>query len=230
MKTTAKIFLSLLLSTLTSVSFAQMNDYASTGKLQAKSEDAAKILRDIVAIPDDTIPESLLQKATCIATFPNVIRIGFGFGVRFGKGLVSCRVPGGWSNPSFMKVKGGSWGLQIGASSTDLILVFVKDNAPERLSVGNFTVGGDASVAVGPVGRHLEAGTDYQLNSEIYAYSQSRGLFAGLTIEGALMNVDDSANITTYGRDVDAKKLLTTEFKGNRTVNAYVNALNDVVH
>ncbi len=220
MKNIAAISISLLLLAVTSVAQAD-----SIEKLQNRSEKAATILRKIVAIPDDTIPESLLRKSTCIVTFPNVLRVGFVFGARHGKGLASCRVPGGWSSPSFMTVNGGSWGLQIGISSTDLVLAFVRPDAVDRLQGSDFTLGADASLSAGPLGRHLEVGTDFELKSEIYAYSQSKGLFAGLTIEGAAMFVDTESNSEVYGANVTARELLTTAMRPSVTGEAYPQAL-----
>lgn len=182
----------------------------SSAKLTKRSEMAASALIAVVNAPDKAIPISLLKKSYCIATIPNVVRAGFIFGVRGGKGIVSCRTNAGWSDPSYVSISGGSWGIQIGVDSTDLIFVFAKANAVARLSQTNFTLGGDASVAAGPVGRNAEAGTDYQLNSEIYAYSRSRGLFAGLTIEGALLKVENGDNQVAYGSVVQAKDLLVT--------------------
>lgn len=225
MKKSVAVLVTFLFLVTTSVSFADSLD-----QLQFRSEKAAAVLHRIVDIPDDTIPESLLRQATCIVTFPDVIRIGFVFGARYGKGLASCRVPGGWSSPSFMHVTGGSWGLQIGLNSTDLVLIFVRPNAPERLQSSNFTLGGDVSIAVGPLGRHLEVGTDFQLKSEIYAYSQSRGLFAGLTIEGASMVVETSSNADVYGPNVTAHDLLTTSMRAAPTGEAYVQALMETAH
>lgn len=197
----------------------------SIDKIEKKSRDAAVIIEDIVRIPDHAIPNSLLDKAVCVATVPNVIKVGFVFGGRIGKGLVSCRVPGGWSQPSFLKIKGGSWGAQFGVESIDLVLVFINTNAVERLSKGNFTVGVDASVAAGPLGRDLQAGTDFKLDSEIYSYSKAKGLYAGLVIQGTAITVDKVNNQKLY-RDVTPDRILTSD--GHRAPNVvmdYVNAL-----
>jgi len=199
--------------------------------LRTKSEAAAAVLREIVQTPDRGIPESLLSQATCIATIPNVIRAGFIFGARFGRGLVSCRVLGQWSNPSYVTLAGGSWGLQIGAESIDLILVFVRPNAAEKFTRNNITLGADASVAAGPVGRDAQAGTDYQLNSEIYSYSRSRGLFAGLTLEGSSLSVDRDANALAYGPTIDARDLLyRSTMTSPKAVTPYLQALRMYVH
>jgi lipid-binding SYLF domain-containing protein len=202
----------------------------SNAKLEKKSQDAADIIEEVVRIPEKAIPNSLLEKAVCVATVPNVIKVGFVFGGRIGKGMVSCRVPGGWSQPSFMKVKGGSWGAQFGIQSVDLVLVFVNPNAVERFSKGNFTVGVDASVAAGPIGRDAQAGTDYKLDSEIYSYSKAKGLFAGIVIQGTALTVDKSNNKKVYG-DVTTDRILKSD--GHRApalVTTYVNALERYAH
>ncbi len=196
-------------------------------KLQKKSRDAAQVIEEIVRIPEQAIPNSLLQKATCVATIPNVIKVGFVFGGRIGKGLVSCRMAGGaWSQPSFIKIKGGSWGLQFGVQSVDLVLVFVNANAIEKFSKGNFTVGVDASIAAGPLGRDAQVGTDFRLDSEIYSYSKAKGLFAGLVIQGTAITVDTASNQMIYG-NVSAEHILKSD--GVRTPSVameYVDALN----
>lgn len=179
--------------------------------LMEKSVRASQVLDEVMKIQDRAIPIDLLDRAVCIAVLPDVIRGGFVFGARIGQGLVSCRVEKGWSQPSFVRIAGGNWGLQIGISAVDMILVFVNPNAVDRLSVNNFTLGGDASVSVGPVGREAKANTDYQLKSEIYSYSRSRGLFAGLTIEGAILAVDHDSNAIMYNRKSVPCQLLTTD-------------------
>ena len=165
-----------------------------------------------------------------ISPVGGVIKVGFVFGGRIGKGLVSCRVPGGWSQPSFLKIKGGSWGAQFGVASIDLVLVFVNPNAVERFSKGNFTVGIDGSVAAGPLGRDAQIGTDFKLDSEIYSYSKAKGFFAGLVIQGTAVTVDKDNNRQLYG-EVPAGRILTSD--GGRApgvVASYVNSLVRFAH
>ncbi len=169
---------------------------------------SASVLREISEISDGGIPHNLMNKATCIATIPNVIKAGFIFGGQYGQGLVSCRVSGRWSQPSFITIAGGSWGFQIGVESVDLVLVFVKSEAAVKMSKGKFTLGGDVSIAAGPVGREAQASTDLTLSSEIYSYSRSRGLFAGLTLDGSIISVDTKTNIMVYGSKLSATDLL----------------------
>lgn len=199
---------------------------ATEAQLANKATRSAQVLEEVSHIADNAIPLDLLEKATCIAVLPDVIRGGFVFGARIGSGLVSCRLANGWSQPSFVRVVGGTWGLQIGIASVDMVLVFVNPNAIDRLSVNNFTLGGDASIAVGPVGREAKAGTDYQLKSEVYSYSRSRGLFGGLTVEGASFSIDTDANAMMYNNKSTARQLLSSEGShAPEALRTYVRAL-----
>lgn len=200
---------------------------ATISALTNKSIRASQVLDEVVKISDNTIPKSLLDRAVCIATIPDVIRGGFIFGAKVGTGLVSCRTQQGWSQPSYLKIAGGSWGLQFGIASVDLVLIFISKNAVDRLSVNNFTLGGDISIAAGPVGRDAQAGTDYQLTSEVYSYSRARGFFGGLVIEGASIMVDTNSNVKIYSSETTAMDLLTSS--GQHTpagIKSYVNTLN----
>jgi lipid-binding SYLF domain-containing protein len=162
---------------------------------------SADILEEIMAIPEKGIPPSLLDDAAGIAIIPNVIKIGFVIGGRHGTGILLVRGEGGqWSNPSFISLTGGSLGWQIGAQSTDVILVFKSGRSIDGIMNGKFTLGADAGVAAGPVGRRGEAATDATLKAEIYSYSRSRGLFAGVSLEGSALQIDDEANASYYGR------------------------------
>ena len=194
---------SLIMMTVSSIAIAD-----GVPELIDKAKVSASVLREITEISEQGMPRSLLNKAVCIATIPNVLKAGFIFGGQYGQGMVSCRVGGGWSHPSFLTVAGGTWGFQIGAESVDLVLIFTKSNAAERFSKDNFTLSGDASVAAGPIGRDAQAGTDVSLTSEIYSYSRSRGLFAGLTLGGTVIAVDKKANALAYGHEVNAIELL----------------------
>ncbi|MFQ5329597.1 MAG: lipid-binding SYLF domain-containing protein [Thermodesulfobacteriota bacterium] len=164
-----------------------------------KVKEATEVLSDIIAIPERGIPPALLRNAYGIAVIPNVIKVGFVVGGRRGKGVIVIRTSNGeWSNPSFITLTGGSVGWQIGAQSTDVILVFKGRKGVDGVRKGKFTLGADASVAAGPVGRHVAASTDIQLKAEIYSYSRSRGLFAGVALEGAALQIDHNANETFY--------------------------------
>lgn len=164
-------------------------------------ETATTVLTEIMAIPEDGMPESLLKSAYGVAVVPGVIKAAFGIGVRYGQGVMVVRTASGaWSDPSFISLTGASFGPQIGAESTDVILVFKTQKSIDAISNGKFTLGADASVAAGPVGRSASASTDAQLKAEIYSYSRSRGLFAGVALDGAALQIDNSANADFYNR------------------------------
>jgi lipid-binding SYLF domain-containing protein len=163
--------------------------------------------------PESAIPAELFHKAHCVALIPGVKKVGFGFGGRFGKGVLSCRNQGGetWTGPSAIRVEGGGFGLQIGASSTDVVLLLMNPSAVEKLLASKFTLGADAAVAAGPVGRSVQAQTDAQMHAKILSYSRSRGVFAGVSLEGATLRPDSGANQLIYGKEVSHKQVLTGE-------------------
>ena len=165
-------------------------------------QSATEVLRQLTQIPENAIPPSLLADAHGIAVIPGVIKAGFVVGGRYGKGVIAVRSASGWSNPAFIQIAGGSLGWQIGAQSTDLILVFKSRRSVENLAGGKVTLGADASVAAGPVGRRAEAATDAQLKAEIYSYSRTRGLFAGISLEGSAVTPDQNANADFYQGEV----------------------------
>jgi len=169
---------------------------------------ASTVFREIMATPDKAIPRNLLDDAKCVAVFPDVIKAGFIVGGRGGRGVVSCRVGGGWSAPVFLNLKGGSVGLQIGAQSTDFVLLFMNEKGINSLLSDKFELGGDASVAAGPVGRQAGASTDLKLNAEILSYSRSKGLFAGLELKGVVISPDKDDNKGAYGEGLSAKDIL----------------------
>lgn len=177
-------------------------------KLRNRARDAGAVLDEVMETPERSIPASLLEDAVCVAVIPGVKKIGFIVGGRYGRGVVSCRADAGWSRPSFLSLGGGSIGLQIGGQSTDFVLVFVNRRAAEGLSENDFALGGDAAIAAGPVGRNAAAGTNYTLDAEIYSYSRSRGLFVGVSLEGAKLSPDQDANWAIYGERVLAEELL----------------------
>jgi len=176
-------------------------------KNQKKLADAAKeaqkasdVFTDIMNVREKAIPQSLLDKAEAIAVFPGVIKAGFIVGGRGGHGVISRRTRNGWSAPAFFHLGGGSVGLQIGASSTDFVLLFMNDSALGGLLKDKFEIGGESSAAAGPVGRSASATTDAQLKAQILSYSRSRGAFAGLEIKGVVISADNDDNVAVYGR------------------------------
>ncbi|MCM2358027.1 MAG: lipid-binding SYLF domain-containing protein [Geobacteraceae bacterium] len=177
-----------------------------------KIDAATDVFKDIMIIPEKGIPPALLHDAYGIAIIPGVIKLGFIVGGRYGQGVLMVRANGEWSNPSFVSLAGGGIGWQIGAQSTDVILVFKSKRSIEGIKKGKFTLGVDAAAAAGPVGRTAEVATDIQMKAEIYSYSRSRGLFAGISLEGAALQIDDQANAAFYGRkDIGAAEVLTAK-------------------
>ena len=181
---------------------------AAGAKEEAKAQDAARVLGEIMRIPETAVPEKMFTDAHAIAVIPDVVKAGLIFGGRGGKGLISVRSPDGtWSNPSFIKLGGGSVGFQAGVSSSDVILVFRSPRGVDSIVNGKFTLGGDASVAAGPVGRSAQASTDEQLKAEIYSYSRARGLFAGVSLDGTWLRIDHKANQAVYGRNTTPRMI-----------------------
>jgi len=169
-------------------------------KQEQKVADATDVIDQLLRIPEQSIPPSLLARAYAVAVVPNVVKIGFGIGARRGKGVIVIRKDDNtWSNPAFIALTGGSLGFQIGAQSTDVILVFKTRQGVDDIANGKLTLGADASIAAGPVGRHTAAATDLTFQAEVYSYSRSRGLFAGVALEGAGVTMDRSANASYYG-------------------------------
>ncbi len=177
-------------------------DAWAAGKQTEKVDQSVTILDQIMAIPEKAIPPELLENAYGIAVIPSVIKVGFVLGGRYGTGILSIRqANGAWSDPCFISLTSGSLGWQIGASSTDVVLVFKSQRSIDGIMKGTFTLGGDASVAAGPVGRHAEGATDVELKAEIYSYSRSRGLFAGVSLEGSAIQIDGDSNAAFYGKE-----------------------------
>jgi SH3 domain-containing YSC84-like protein 1 len=173
-----------------------------------QSEKAARVFREIMDTPDKGIPKDLLEKADCVAVFPSVLKAGFIVGGRGGRGVASCRTVRGWSAPAFFNLGGGSFGLQIGAQSTDFVMLFMNKEGLNSLLSNEFSLGGDASVAAGPVGRQAGAATDLKLNAQILSYSRSKGLFAGLELKGVVIKPDKDDMRDVYGEGVTSKDVL----------------------
>ena len=184
--------------------------YAAESNEAERLRDAAKILDETMNVPERAIPAAILEKAEAVAVCPSVIKGGLGFGVQHGRCVLSARnrEAGGWSQPAFLSLNGGSFGAQIGAQAVDLILVVMNRRGVENLLKNEFKVGADASVAAGPVGRGAEAATDIQFKAEILSYSRARGLFAGVTLNGSVIKEDEDANRRFYGRPVSNRDLI----------------------
>jgi len=173
-----------------------------------RAQNSVRVLKEIMEAPDKSIPTDLLKEAKAIAVIPDLLKVGFIFGGRRGEGLISVKSPDGtWSNPSFITMTGGSVGFQAGASSTDVILVFRTQRGVDSIVNGKFTLGADAAAAAGPVGRTATASTDSDFKAEIYSYSRSRGLFAGVALDGSALRIDYDANEAIYGAGVTPRRI-----------------------
>jgi len=169
---------------------------------------ATQAFQEVMKTPDQGIPQELLETAKCVAIVPGEVKAAFMFGGDYGKGLATCHTAHGWSAPMFLAVGGGSFGFQIGGSSTDVVMLFMNDHALQSLLSDKFKVGADASVAAGPVGRHVAAGTDIKLNAEILTYSRSKGALAGVSLNGAVVQADQSGDRAMYGSNVTRQEIL----------------------
>ena len=212
-----------LLVTLTAVASDREDDVNRTQK-------AAQVFQEIMNTPDQGIPSDLLESAKCIAIIPGDKRFAFVFGGSYGRGLATCRTEHGWSAPLFVAIDGGSVGYQIGGSSTDLVMLFMNDHALHSLLSDKFKLGADASVAAGPVGRNAAAGTDLKLNAEILSYSRSKGVFAGVSLNGAVMQADKSGDKAMYGDDVNRHEILDGKVAVPASAQALVHELGGYVH
>ena len=179
---------------------------------------AARVLKEIQQTEETTIPKQILEKARAIAVFPSTVKGAFIVGAQHGKGVISARMDGKWSAPAFVTLTGGSLGLQIGGQATDIVLVVMNDRGMENLTSNSFKIGGDASVAAGPVGREATAATDYKFEAEILSYSRSRGVFAGISLNGSTIRADRDANRHVYGSDFTTSQIVTEGKGGSPTV------------
>jgi len=177
----------------------------------ARLRAATAVFQQVMATPDNAIPEEILSRAKCIAIIPGEKKAAFGVGGNYGKGVALCRnaADTAWNPPLFVTIGGGSWGLQLGVQSSDIIMVFGDRNQLNSLLSSKFRVGAEAAAAAGPVGRHVAAGTDVKLNSEILTYGRSKGAFAGISISGAVVQPDTTGNQAMYGQDTNDQKILS---------------------
>jgi lipid-binding SYLF domain-containing protein len=204
------------------VCFAQERSSRDFKDAVRQSSKAATVFKEIMDAPDKSIPRGVLDGAQCVAVFPSVIKAGFIVGGRGGRGVASCRTASGWSAPAFFDIKGGSVGLQIGAQSTDFVLLFMNTKGLDRLIGDKFEIGGEGSVAAGPVGREAGAATNIRLDAEILSYSRSKGLFAGLELKGVVVSQDRDDIEAVYGRGADARGVLKdSKYSAPAEVNAF---------
>src|ERR1700739_2766679 len=175
----------------------------------SRIRNATRVFQEIMSTPDKGIPNEILESAKCIAIIPGDKKFAFIFGGNYGRGLVTCHSESGWSAPLFLAIEGGSVGDQIGGSSTDLVMVFMNDHALKSLLGDKFKLGGDATVAAGPVGRDASAGTDIRMSAEILSYSRAKGVFAGINLDGAVVQADKSGDRAMYGDAVNRREILS---------------------
>jgi lipid-binding SYLF domain-containing protein len=201
------------------------DEKANDSKAVDRVKAAATVLDEIESAPDQGIPEEVLGSAECVAVVPSMLKGGFIFGARYGRGVASCRTPKGWSAPAFFSIKGGSFGLQIGGQAVDLVMLIMNDNGMRNLLNSKFKLGADASVAAGPVGRHAAADTDWKLRAQVLSYSRARGIFAGLELSGAVVGQDKDGTREFYGRMVPFKTSLTGQIDPPAGAFPFLNSL-----
>jgi lipid-binding SYLF domain-containing protein len=192
-----------------------------------RMQKSVDVLQAIMAAPDKGIPEEVLNGAKCILVVPDLLKAGFIFGAKHGRGVASCRTARGWSAPAFVSIGGGSWGLQIGVEGVDLVLLVMNDRGFQHLLSSKFELTGEGSVAAGPVGRHASAGTDWLMNTEMLTYSRSKGVFAGITLEGAVVEQDNDSTVAIYGRNRRFRNILSGRVATPRSADAFIKAVAD---
>jgi lipid-binding SYLF domain-containing protein len=190
-----------------------------------RMNNAAKVLDQIMAAPDRRIPDEIMKRAKCVAVVPHLIKGGFVFGAEHGKGVTTCRTAKGWSAPAFIKVAGGSWGTQIGAEEVDLVMVIKSEKGMRKLLSSRLEIGRDASVAVGPVGRHSSESTDLKLDVLILTYSRAKGAFVGATFKGALVRADNRARRAMYGSRVTTGAVLLGRVRAPAAAGRFLDAV-----
>src|SRR3954463_585257 len=205
------------------------NAWAGTGREDTvdRLQKSVEVLHAIMSTPDKGIPEEVLSNAKCILVVPDLVKGGFIVGGKHGRGVATCRTANGWSAPAFVSVGGGSWGLQIGVEGVDLVMLVMNDRGFQHLLSSKFALTGEGSVAAGPVGRHASAGTDWKMNTEVLTYSRSKGVFAGLTLEGAVVQQDNDSTHAIYGKGMAFRTILSGKATTPQSALAFVKAVSD---
>jgi SH3 domain-containing YSC84-like protein 1 len=219
-----KLVLLILFMSLCSFSFAA-DDQPKESKASDRVQAAADVLNQIQSAPDSGIPEDILSKAKCVAVVPSMLKGGFIVGGKYGRGLASCRTPKGWSTPAFFTLTGGSFGFQIGGQAVDLVMLIMNNDGMQRLLSSKVALGADASVAAGPVGRHAEGNTDWKMRAQVLTYSRARGVFAGVSLNGAVLTQDKDSTREFYGHMMTFKAALTGEVDPTPEANAFLTTL-----
>jgi len=219
-----KLVLLTLIVLLCSVAFAadeQTQDSKAADRVQA----AANVLNEIESAPDSGIPQEILGRTECVAVVPSMLKGGFVLGAKYGRGLASCRTPKGWSAPAFFTIQGGSFGFQIGGQAVDLVMLIMNNDGMQHLLTSKVALGADASVAAGPVGRHAEGNTDWKMRAQVLTYSRARGIFAGATLNGAVLKQDKDSTRDFYGHMVTFKAALTGQVDPPAAANPFLSTL-----
>jgi len=206
-----------------------VNVWAASGREDSveRLQAAADVLHSIQEAPDHGIPNSVFDDTKCIIVVPHLIKGGFVFGAKHGRGVATCRTPEGWSAPAFVSIGGGSWGLQIGVEEVDLVMLVMNDRGVQHLLSSKFELSGEGAVAAGPVGRQAVAGTDWKMNTEILSYSRTKGVFAGLTLEGAVVEQDNDSTFAIYDHEPTFRHVLSGSVAVPASAEAF---LNEVKH
>lgn len=201
------------------------DDQTKESKATDRVQAAADVLNEIESAPDSGIPEEILGRSQCVAVVPSMLKGGFVVGAKYGRGLASCRTPKGWSAPAFFTIKGGSFGFQIGGQAVDLVMLIMNDDGMQHLLSSQVALGADASVAAGPVGRHAEGNTDWKMRAQVLTYSRARGVFAGVSLNGAVIKQDKDSTREFYGHMVTFKAALTGEVDPTAPANPFLSTL-----
>jgi lipid-binding SYLF domain-containing protein len=188
-------------------------------------QSGARVIQEIMSAPDSGVPDEVITKAKCIAVIPSMLKAAFVFGGAYGKGVASCRTPQGWSAPAFFSLKGGSFGFQIGGQAADIVMLIMNDRGMSGLLASKVKLGADASVAAGPVGRHADASTDWKMRAEVLTYSRARGIFAGISLNGAVLSQSRDDTRDFYGRMIPFNNILLGNIQSPKEAEPWRNAL-----
>src|SRR5437868_9943516 len=214
------------------LALASGNLWAASGRQDSieRLRMSSDTLHAMINAPDKGIPEEVIADAKCIVIVPHLIKGGFIIGAEHGRGIATCRTSTGWSAPAFVSIGGGSWGLQIGVEGVDLVMLVMNDQGFQHLLSSKFQLSGEGSAAAGPVGRHASAGTDWKMNTQMLTYSRSKGLFAGITLEGAVVEQDDDSTKAIYGKNVKFRRILSGRVATPQSAEAFMKAVSDAGH
>jgi lipid-binding SYLF domain-containing protein len=223
---TCKILLALCSLFLMTAAGFSADEGKDQSDVEKRIDNAAKVLDEIMATPDKGIPDKILSDAKCIAVIPSMVKIAVGFGGSHGKGIAACRLDNGkWSSVAPVTITGGSWGLQLGGQAVDLVMIVMNDDGMHNLLSSKFKIGADASAAAGPVGRHVGADTDWKMKAQVLTYSRSRGLFAGVDLNGAALTQDKDETRILYGKFLPFDQILEGKAPGTSKSRPFLAAL-----